>query len=58
MNKILTFFVGAFFAVSLLSLGASVLLGKDVGLSRNCRSTSCMGFLIGLILLYLQFVLT
>ena len=57
MQEILTLFVVAFFAVSVLALGVSVLLGKDAELSRNCRRASWMAFLIGLILLYLQFVL-
>lgn len=58
MREILTIFMVAFFAVSVLALGASVLLGKDAEFSKNCRSASWMAFLIGLILLYLQFVLT
>lgn len=58
MNKILTWFVVVFFALSVISLGASILNGKDAGLSKNCRSASWMAFFIGLIMLYLQFVLT
>ena len=57
MREILTLFVVAFFAVSILALGTSVFLGKDAEFSRNCRRASWMAFLIGLILLYLQFVL-
>lgn len=58
MREILTIFVIAFFTVSVIALGVSIFGGKDAELSKNCRSASRTAFLIGLILLYLQFVLT
>jgi hypothetical protein len=58
MEKILTIFVAVFFAVCVLAIGASVFWSKDTNISKNCRSAAWMAFLIGVILLYLHFVLT
>ena len=57
MSKALGIFIVLFFAVSLLSLVASVFTGGNAELSKSCRHASWMGFFIGLILLYLRFVL-
>lgn len=57
VTKVLTIFVIAFFSLSVLSLGCSIIRGGDAELSKSCRSASWMGFIIGLILLYLRFVL-
>lgn len=57
MNIILTVFIVAFFALSVISLAASIFNGVDATFSKSCRSASWMAFFIGLILLYLRFVL-
>lgn len=56
MDRILIIFVVVFFALSAISLGISIYYGDDITLSKNCKSTSWMAFVIGLILLYLRFV--
>ena len=58
MGSILTIFVAVFLAMAAVSLAISIVRGKDNNLSQNCRRASWMSFAIGLILLYLQFVLT
>lgn len=58
MREILTVFMTVFFTVSVIALAASVVWGKDANMPKNCRSGSWMAFFIGLILLYLRFVLT
>ena len=57
MSSILTFFVAVFLAMAAVSLAISIVRGKDNNLANNCRRASWMAFGIGLILLYLQFVL-
>jgi hypothetical protein len=56
-STVLMIFVVAFFSLSVLSLGYSIFRGNDAEVSKNCRGASWMGFFIGLILLYLRFVL-
>lgn len=56
MDKILMVFVVVFFALSAISLGISIYYGDDITLSKNCKSTSRMAFIISIILLYLWFV--
>ncbi len=57
MKTILAIFIVAFWILSLISLGVSAYKAEDPSFSKSCRSTSSMAFLIGLILLYLRFVL-
>lgn len=57
MSKTLDIFVVLFFAVAVLSLGASVFTGGNEELARNCRHATRMGVFIALILIYLKFVL-
>jgi Na+-driven multidrug efflux pump len=56
MGTILTIFIVAFFVVSVGALIASIFHGKNTDISKNCRTASLMAFIIGLILMYLQFV--
>ena len=58
MNSMLTIFIAVFFGVSATALVISLVRGSDANLSKSCRRASWMAFAIGLILLYLQFVLT
>lgn len=58
IGTILSIFIVAFFAVSVVALVLSIIRGKDANLAKSCRSSAWMGFFVGLILLYLRFVLT
>lgn len=58
MKTVLFIFMIAFFAVSVFALGMSLYNCGDRYLSKSCRSSSWTSFGIGLILLYLRFVLT
>ena len=58
IGTILSVFIVAFFAVSVVALVLSIIRGKDANLAKNCRGASWMAFFVGLILLYLRFVLT
>ena len=58
INIILSIFIVTFFAVSVVALVVSIIRGKDINLAKSCRGASWMAFFIGLILLYLRFVLT
>ena len=58
IGTILSVFIVAFFAVSVIALVLSIIRGKDANLAKSCRSSSWMAFFVGLILLYLRFVLT
>ena len=58
MGTILSYFVIVFFAVSVLALVVSIIRCKEVNLAKSCRNASWMAFIIGIILLYLRFVLT
>lgn len=56
MEKIFVIFIFAFFAVAVVGIIASMVYGKMESLSKNCRSAALMSFIIGLILLYLNYV--
>ena len=58
VGTILSVFIVAFFAVSVIALVLSLIRGKDPTLAKSCRSASWMAFFVGLIILYLRFVLT
>ena len=58
VGTILSVFIVAFFAVSVVALVLSLIRGKDPNLAKSCRGASWMAFFVGLILLYLRFVLT
>lgn len=58
IGTILSIFIVAFLAVSVIALVLSIVRGKDANLAKSCRSAAWMGFFVGLILLYLRFVLT
>ena len=57
MKTILAIFIIAFFTVSVISLFTSIVNGKVPDLATSCRKASWMAFFIGLIMLYLRFVL-
>lgn len=56
MERIFVIFIFAFFAVSVVGIIISMIYGKTESLSKNCRSSALMSFIIGLILLYLNYV--
>ena len=56
MEKIFVIFIFAFFAVAVVGVIASMIYGNTELLSKNCRSAALMSFIIGLILLYLNYV--
>jgi len=58
IGTILSVFIVAFFTVSVVALVLSIIRGKDASLAKSCRRASWMAFFVGLILLYLRFVLT
>lgn len=58
IGTILLIFIIAFFSISFIGLTLSIVRGKDANLAKSCRSAAWMGFFVGLILLYLRFVLT
>lgn len=58
IGSILAVFSIAFFAVSILALVVSIVRCKEINLAKSCRNASWMAFIIGIILLYLRFVLT
>lgn len=57
IGTILSVFVVAFFSVSVIALVLSLIRGKDANLAKSCQNASWMAFFIGLIILYLRFVL-
>lgn len=57
IGTILLIFIVAFFAVSVAALVLSITRIKTVNLAKSCREAAWMGFFVGLILLYLRFVL-
>lgn len=56
MDLIFIVFIFLFFSVSVFGMCASIYYGGKDNLSTNCRSAAGMSFVIGLILLYLQYV--
>ena len=57
IGMILYTFIVIFFALSALALVMSIIRGQDQNLAKSARSASWMSFFIGILLLYLRFVL-